>query len=76
MSEAIKEIMAQVFRIDAGSITPDTSPETVANWDSLKHMQLIMALEDEFGIEFPDESIPEMLSYGLIDAKISELDSA
>lgn len=75
MSEAIKEIMAQVFQIDTETITADTSPETVERWDSLKHMQLIMALEDEFGVEFPDEAIPEMLSYGVIDAKIAELQS-
>jgi acyl carrier protein len=75
MSEALREIMAQVFQIDADTITADTSPETVERWDSLKHMQLIMALEDEFGVEFPDDAIPEMLSFGLINSKLAELQS-
>lgn len=73
MSEAIKEIMAQVFQIEVASINEDTSPDSVDRWDSLKHMQLIMALEDEFGIEFPDESIPELLSFAAIEARISSL---
>ena len=73
MSEVIKRVMAQVFQIDAETIDSDTSPDSVDRWDSLKHMQLIMALEDEFGIEFPDEAIPELLSFAAIEGKISTL---
>jgi acyl carrier protein len=75
MTELIKEIMAQVFQIAAESIVEDTSPDSVERWDSLKHMQLIMALEDEFGIEFPDDVIPELLSFTAIEAKIAALKS-
>jgi acyl carrier protein len=73
MSEVIKEIMAQVFQIDVESIDGNTSPDVVERWDSLKHMQLIMALEDEFGIEFPDDVIPELLSLAAIETKIATL---
>ena len=66
MSDAIRLIMAQIFQIDAESIDDATSPDSVERWDSLKHMQLIMALEDEFGIEFPDDDIPELLSFRAI----------
>lgn len=76
MGDMIKTIMAQVFQIDAASIAADTSPESVERWDSLKHMQLIMALEDEFGIQFPDELIPELLSYAVILDQIEALQSA
>ena len=76
MSEAIKRVMAQVLQIDAERIDADTSPESVERWDSLKHMQLILALEDEFGIEFPDEAIPELLSFATIEAKIDILTSS
>jgi len=75
MSEAIKQVMAQVLQIEAERIDANTSPESVNRWDSLKHMQLIMALEDEFGIEFPDEAIPELLSFAAIEAKIDTLTS-
>ena len=73
MSEAIKQVMAQVLQIDAKRIDADTSPESVERWDSLKHMQLILALEDEFRIEFPDETIPELLSFAAIAAKVETL---
>ena len=76
MGDTIKNIMAQVFQIDAASIDAGTSPESVERWDSLKHMQLIMALEDEFGIQFSDEVIPELLSFAAIVDQVETLQSA
>ena len=73
MSDAIRRIMAQIFQIDAESIDDATSPDSVERWDSLKHMQLIMALEDEFGIEFPDDDIPELLSFRAIADCVDKL---
>ena len=55
MSETIRLVMSQVLRVEPGEITQESSPESIERWDSLKHMQLIMALEDELGIQFPDE---------------------
>jgi acyl carrier protein len=76
MSEAIRLIMAQIFQIDAESIDDATSPDSVERWDSLKHMQLIMALEDEFGIEIADDAIPELLSFRAIVDCVDKLTAA
>ena len=76
MTDKIKEVMSQVLEFPAEQIQADTSPEHVERWDSLKHMQLILALEEEFGILFPDDAVPNLLSYGAIEAAISELNAA
>ena len=75
MSDAIKEVMAQVLQVDAASIHEGTSTNSVERWDTLRHMQLIHALEDEFGIQFPDEMIPNLLNYSALDAAVSTLKS-
>ena len=75
MSDAIKEVMAQVLQVDAASIDEGTSTNSVERWDSLRHMQLILALEDEFGIQFPDEMIPNLLNYSALDAAVRTLKS-
>jgi acyl carrier protein len=75
MLDTIAQIMAQILQVPKETIGQDSSPETIDRWDSLKHMQLIMALEDEFEIQFPDEAIPELLSVRLIEEKLSELKS-
>lgn len=52
------EVFAEVMNVDASAINDDTSPDTLEEWDSLSHVQLILGLEKGFGIEIaPDEGI-------------------
>lgn len=73
MTEAIKRVMSQIFGVDPGVIVAESSPETIERWDSLKHMQLVMALEDELEIQFPDEVIPELVSFEAIESTVRDL---
>lgn len=73
MSDSIRKVMSQIFEVDPGSISADSSPETIERWDSLKHMQLILALEDELGIRFADEVIPDLVSFARIEKAIGEI---
>lgn len=66
MENRIKEIMSIVFETDISTIDDDASPETIENWDSLKHMNLIAALEEEFRITLSDDEILDMLNYKFI----------
>ena len=72
MHERIKVVMAQIFNIEVDSITEQSSPENVERWDSLRHMQLILALEDEFGVTIADEAIPDLLSINAIEEGLRE----
>jgi acyl carrier protein len=58
--------MAQVMNVSIENVKEDSSPDTIEAWDSLKHMSLILTLEEEFGVQFSDEEIVEMLNVGLI----------
>lgn len=58
----IREIAADVFELLPDELTPSSSPETVARWDSLQHLNLVMALEQAFGVEFTPEEIEGMTS--------------
>lgn len=52
------EVFVEVMSVDPGAINDETSPETLEEWDSLSHVQLILGLEKGFGIEIaPDEGI-------------------
>jgi len=66
MEKRIKEIMGEILEIDVNDIDENTSPETTQNWVSLRHMNLIVALEDEFKITFREDEIIELLSYKAI----------
>lgn len=62
MKDRAVEIVSQIMNVPIEQLDDDSSPDTVENWDSLKHMNLILALEEEFAIAFSDDEVVEMLS--------------
>lgn len=72
MENRVKKVIAEILDIEINSINDNTSPETVESWDSLKQMNIIVALEEEFDIEFSDEDIVEMLNFRLICEVVGE----
>ena len=74
MEDRIKEVMASTFGVGVDQIGDDASPDTLDRWDSLKHMQLILALEDEFGIQFSDQQVTDLVSYQKISDAIKSME--
>ena len=70
--DTLKDVMATVLEIAAGSINDDTSMDTVEAWDSIKHMNLVLAIEEEFGVSIPDEDAANITSYPLIRLVLNE----
>ena len=66
MEEKLREIMAAVFEVNPSEIHEDTAPGDLAKWDSLHHLNLITALEEEFNVEFSEDEMLEMVNYKLI----------
>lgn len=71
--ERLREIMAVVFQVPAASIGPETSMDNVETWDSLQHMNLVLALEEEFGVSIPDDDAANITSYALVTVVLKEL---
>jgi acyl carrier protein len=72
MKNRIKKVMGNVFSIDENSINNESSPDSIESWDSLKHMNLLVALEEEFNVEFDDDSLESLLNFKLIYLTIKE----
>lgn len=70
--DTLKEVMATVLGISAESINDDTSMDMVDSWDSIKHMNLVLAIEEEFGVSIPDEDAANITSYPLIRLVLNE----
>jgi len=69
----IKQVMSAVFEIPVESIADDASSDNIENWDSLRHLNLILALEEEFGVSIPDEEVGNLINYKLIKLIINGL---
>jgi len=72
--DSIIEILSGLFSDILGveGFTPATSMEEVQEWDSLKHIQLLMAIEDAFGIEIAFEDAIQMISGEAIIKKVRQ----
>ena len=70
--EKLRDVMASVLGVPASAIGPESSADTIAEWESLRHMNLILALEEEFGVTIPDDEAGNLTSYALIRLVVSE----
>ena len=72
LGDRIKYVMSAVFEISTGEINDKSSPDNIISWDSIKHMNLVVALEEEFDIQFNDSEIVELQNLSLIINIIGE----
>ena len=64
MSEKMKSIIAEQLNIDASEITLESSFKDDLNADSLDLFEMVMALEDNYGVEIPSEDVEKLLTVG------------
>ena len=69
---ALRQAMANVFGLEAEEISADASIDTIEAWDSLKHLNLVLALEEQFGVAFTEEETVEILNYEIIKSVLAE----
>jgi acyl carrier protein len=71
--DTLKQVMATLLTVDVSAIDQDASMDTIPTWDSLRHMNLVLALEEEFRVSIPDEDAGNITSYKLIKLVLEEL---
>jgi len=68
--ERIVRVIAEQLGLEESMVTPDQHLVDHLNADSLDAIELMMALEDEFGLEIPDEDVSEIKTVGEISTYI------
>lgn len=66
MDEKVEGLLAEVLQVPAAEINDDLSMKDVEAWDSLKHMELVVSLEQTFGLQLTFDEIVAMQSVGEI----------
>ena len=59
---SIEEVVAKVFKVDVSEVTDLSSKETLAEWDSMGHLSLVMSLEERFKVSLSIADAMEMTS--------------
>lgn len=62
--DKVKEILANQLDVDAETLTMETDMARDLSADSLDVVEVLMSIEDEFGVEIPDEEIENIKTIG------------
>jgi acyl carrier protein len=64
VADRVRQIAADVFNLPVDRVTDDLSPRTVADWDSMQHLNLVLAMEAQLGVRFDPLEIEQMVTIG------------
>ena len=71
IAERVRVIAADLFHLAPEQIGEQFSPEQIEAWNSVQHLNLILALESEFDLYFEPEEIDQMKTIGEISAMVT-----
>jgi acyl carrier protein len=74
ISSELKHVILKYLNLDAWEINDDTLAEQVPGWDSLNHVNVILAIEEHFGVQFRSREVLSLRNIGdlqrLLDSKL------
>jgi acyl carrier protein len=71
IDQRLQQIFREAFENDKLTLSDSLSPETMAEWDSLGHIKVMMACEEEFGVKFTIEETVESTSVGKLKSVLA-----
>lgn len=67
------ELAADVFGVPAAELSDSSSSETIEAWDSISHLNLMLAVEQAFGVRIEPEQMVELTSIARIANAVLKL---
>jgi acyl carrier protein len=68
--ETLRRIAGDLFGQAPESLAPESSPESIESWDSVQHLNLVLAIEEHFGVEIEPEEFEKMNSLAAISTLV------
>lgn len=72
LSERVQAILAEAIQVPPEMVTSDLAFGDLPQWDSMGHMEVMMRLEEYFGVEITAETIAALVSIPTITAYLQE----
>ncbi len=69
---SLRSILADILEISPDQVTPELGVGTVDSWDSFAHLQLILAIEGEYGVQFDPQRIPELTTVARLQQALEQ----
>ena len=71
--DRVRQIAADVFSVPFESVSATSSPDTIGSWESMQHLNFVLALEQEFEVQFEAKHIEEMRSIEIAVLTLEEV---
>lgn len=75
LKEEIKALIVEILEISTEEIDFDTEIDEISEWDSMRNVMILSALEDKYDIMFPEDDIFDMVSISAICKEVEKLKS-
>jgi acyl carrier protein len=62
--DQVRGVASDLFSVPTDRITANSSPDTIDTWDSIQHLNFVLALEEKFGLQLSPEEMEQMRSVG------------
>ena len=62
LSQRVQSLLAEAIQVPVEMVTPDLSFGDLPQWDSLGHMEVMLRLEEEFGVAIDADTIAQLIS--------------
>ena len=72
MNSRLRQIVARVFNVAPDSLSPDSGPHSISAWDSAGHLNLVLHIEKEFGVQFSEDEVVDMIDLATIEAALQQ----
>lgn len=76
LEDRVRRVVSDVFGVPLGRVTATTSRDDVETWDSVNVVNLLMALEGEFGVSISIDEAADLMSVPIIVALLVEKGAA
>jgi acyl carrier protein len=67
---SLREILADILEISPEEVTPELGVGTIDSWDSFRHLQAVLAIEGEYGVQFDPQRIADLTTVALIQSEL------
>lgn len=73
LQEKVRTVLAEVLNVGLDEITPETAFGDLPQWDSMGHMEVMIVLEENFGVDINADTISGLVSVPAICEHVSGL---
>jgi acyl carrier protein len=68
---SLRDLLADILEVPPEEITPESGADNVETWDSFRHLQAILAIEGEYGVQFDPQKIADLTTVAKIQTELA-----